>query len=201
MEEAVHSPTTSAVDLLRRHEVIVVELLLESIRQNFFEFIKTNIIDHDIFYTGVKRSIKSLLQELKAIYLKDNRIVKHRLLQLTKHRHKSLTDISYEELILDFPIGYALFELHLSFHSNLKLISKLGIQQKDEFAKGLCLGAHMTTFFIFVIFRYEVFQDLTFLRMIKEFSHKNVYLSYPPLMLELVLNRTERFNHHNIFGN
>lgn len=179
--------------LFEKHQKTCIELILESINQNFVEYINENINDIPSFSSGARRIAESLLQNLKLHYIADNRIRKDLLIKVTKHCFSS-EEVSYEELMLDFPVGFALFDLNFAYHSGLFNGQNLSNKQKNDFAKGMCVSAHISTFFMFILFRFEIFQDITFLRLIKDFNNHQIYLPYPDYLRELVHDRTAKFD-------
>ena len=186
--------------LFLKNERTLVNFLLEGLRQNFFDYVFNEASDLESFFLGAKRGIYSLLNNLVENYLDGNQLKKESLVKLTRHGENN-KDVSYEELIIDFPVEFAIFDLNSAFHDGIFEKFQFTQNQKDEFARGICLASHMTTFFIFVIFRYEIFQDFTFNRIIKDYKQKNVYLIYPKMMKELALSRTKRFGGHFILSN
>ncbi|MBF0300179.1 MAG: hypothetical protein HQK51_15765 [Oligoflexia bacterium] len=180
--------------LIEKHQDTLTNFILESVHQNFYDYISNNITDFDIFLSGAKRAISSLLDSLKNNYISGNKIRTDLLTKVTRHRFTNEDrDVTYEELMLDFPIGFALFDLNLAYHSGIFDGQDMSDIQKEEFTKGLCITTHVFTFFIFILFRHEVFQDITFIRFMKDFINKNIFISYPDPMKEFLFRRLSKF--------
>lgn len=182
-----------------QNEKTIINFLLEGLRQNFFDYIFSETEETEVFFHGAKRGIYSLLNNLVENYLDHDKLKKEELVKLTRHSGQN-KNVSYEELIIDFPVEYSIFDLNCAFHDGLFERLSFNRVQRDEFSKGICLASHMTTFFMFVVFRYEVFQDFTFKRIMRDYREKNVYLIYPKMMKELALSRTKRFGTHFILS-
>ncbi|MBF0363493.1 MAG: hypothetical protein HQK49_20905 [Oligoflexia bacterium] len=178
--------------LLEKYQDTLTNFILESVHQSFYDYISNNITDFDSFLDGAKRAVSSLIDNFKNNYITGNKIRKDLLTKVTRHRFTH-QEVTYEELMLDFPIGFALFDLNLAYHSGVFDGQNMSDIQKEEFAKGLCMATHVFSFFIFILFRQEVFQDLTFIRFMKEFSTKNIFIAYPDPMKEFLHSRLSKF--------
>jgi hypothetical protein len=180
-----------------KHEETIINFLTEGVRQNFFDYIHGQIHELEPFFKGVKRAIYHLLSHTVKEFIEGKRIKKEAMIPLTRHANKK-KEVGFNELMLDFPVEFSLYNLHSAYYEGLFEELKLSHAQEDDFAKGVCLGSHVTCLFIWYIFRFEVFQDFTFQKIIKDYTHKQVYLIYPELMKKLAITRVKGFGRHLI---
>ncbi|MBF0313547.1 MAG: hypothetical protein HQK52_09030 [Oligoflexia bacterium] len=192
-ESRCSGPDHHIREIFLKYEDTFIDLILESTQQNFEEYISNSVLDISSFLLGVQKITQTLYDNLKYDYISGNVIRKDLLLQVTKHSFSD-REVEFEELMLDFPIGHALFTLNWYYHSGYFQGSHLTPEQRNDFCKGMCLGAHMCSFAIFLFFRYEVFQDITFLRFMKDYKTKQVFITYPETLKQVVAIRAGKFD-------
>ena len=68
--------------------------------------------------------------------------------------------------------------------------------EKTCFIKGACLGVHMFSYIIYITFRYDIFEDLTFYRMIRNFQNHSMYISFPHVLQSQVIDAMAEMDTH-----
>jgi hypothetical protein len=185
--------SNESYQLLEKYHYDFQKFCLESLHQNFYTYIIKKVELFPAFFQGCEWGIGQLFNDFKNQYIVNGRMDTELLREIIKNQavDKQLT---FEEVMCEFPLSYSFFLINQSYHDGTLLAFELNPADLDYFIKGTCLAAHVMAYTIFQVFRYEIFQDLTFHRFMRDFHSDNKILNLPHFLKSIICSRLDKFD-------